>query len=182
MSDEWKVPLECEKKLTLESVEFCFHQAEKMLETLIAVTDSMQARAVKLLALYLPITIGLVGYISINFANYVHSLPLMIILAGIVYSSWGWIQILKPRKSYRVGSMPEKIVVKDWTTVDAKNQKRAILLNECREYNKRIKARCDANDEAGALLSTTFRDLAISTVLGFLVFIIALLCRNGQFN
>jgi len=158
-------------EFSVETWEFFFHQAEKMLETSIQAYDSFQTRAVRFLSFFIPAIIAISAYISANYEEINHSIPLGIILIGLSFASLRYKDILKAKLSYRIGSLPSMLIGVEWLDYDQEQQQKLILRSECIEYQERIKARMKQNDGVGALFNEGLTDIIVSLILAALVFI-----------
>lgn len=172
---DWDFSFENWENVTLDSTKYFFHQAEKMLESVISISDSFQTRASKLITVLVPVLFAISAYVAKNYDNLMYSLPLSVVILALYYALYNCFQILNTHYSFRTGSLPEHIMNPIWEKISTENQTKAIILNECRNYQLRIKYRIEANDKAGERFRYSIKSIIFSPIAAGAIYALLLL-------
>lgn len=166
----WDFETEDWSDFSLDSYEFFFYQAEEMLKAGEIATTSLRSRAIRFLSFNIPLSIAIFGYVVTNILSLLHSVPLTIVLVVLTFSNFKFLKILKAKHVYSVGSSPRDLITQEWLDYSGDEQKKAILFNECKQYEFRITHKLKLNHEMGRLLNEGISAIIYSTVIAFLIF------------
>lgn len=179
--EPWALPIKTQAQLDtveIETVRFFFAQAEKLLENLLEITDSFQTRAVYMITVIIPALVIVAGYIGTHLEETVNIIALSVAATCLVLSLFNCLKIINIHTSLRAGSAPDKLIDLVWLEKSGAAQTKAIILNECRDYQSRINRRINDNIQLGKNLKWALRFLIYMPFVTAEVFILSKLLTD----
>jgi hypothetical protein len=160
-----------EDKLSENTIQFFFSQAEKMLDSTVEIGVSFQNRALAILTFLVPTLLSIFAFVALNLYQLPLTLPLICSACLLLRAAYLCLKIVNTKKSYIQGTEPSLIIHQEWLKSKKCKQLSYVALNECESYQHKINNRLMENDKLGTQFSKVTKILWLAPITAIFVFL-----------
>lgn len=181
--DNWKCDIKNWTDIKLETANFFFLQAEKILESTNAVNQQLMSKSHKIIVLLVSLITASIGYFlslikSGNFFT-AESASIIFFTISLTISLCYALKVWKPKTEFFRGSEPRKLMDPAFIKyndqgVDDQNQLVRVLFSECHDYQKRIDINIEHNLNYSSKLTKSIKYFIYSPFVALIVYLIVI--------